>query len=109
MEGTAEQGSIVAPAQPSTIGAMAVVLMLGSGGDDILWAFQSGTIGAVAAGMAAVVVAPRRPAVAAILLSIALATSGAWLAFFVGTAVHLALTRPRALAWLGLPLGLYLV
>ena len=29
------------------LGAMAVVLMLGSGGDDILWAFQSGTIGAV--------------------------------------------------------------
>ena len=47
---------------------MAVMLLLGSGGDDILWAFQSGTIGAVAAGMAALVVAPRRPAVAAILL-----------------------------------------
>ncbi len=43
------------------LGAMAVVLMLGSGGDDILWAFQSGTIGAMAAGMAAVVVAPKRP------------------------------------------------
>jgi hypothetical protein len=90
------------------LGAMAVVLLLGSGGDDILWAFQSGTIGAVAAGMAAVVLAPRRPAVAAILLTIALATSGAALAFVVGTALHLAVTRPRALAWLALPLGLYL-
>ena len=90
------------------LGAMAVVLMLGSGGDDILWAFQSGTIGAVAAGMAALVVAPRRPAVAAILLTIALATSGASVAFLVGTAVHLALTRPRALVWLVLPIGLYL-
>ncbi len=29
---------------------MAVMLLLGSGGDDILWAFQSGTIGATAAG-----------------------------------------------------------
>ncbi len=91
------------------LGAMAVVLMLGSGGDDILWAFQSGTIGAVAAGMAAVVVAPRRPAVAAILLTIAMLTSGGWLAFLVGTAVHLVLTRPRGLVWLALPIGLYLV
>ena len=91
------------------LGAMAVVLMLGSGGDDILWAFQSGTIGAVAAGMAAVVVAPRRPAVAAILLTIAMLTSGGWLAFLVGTAVHLVLTRPRGLVWLALPVGLYLV
>ena len=91
------------------LGAMAVVLMLGSGGDDILWAFQSGTIGAVAAGMAAVVVAPRRPAVAAILLTIAMLTSGGWLAFLIGTAVHLVLTRPRGLVWLALPVGLYLV
>jgi hypothetical protein len=91
------------------LGAMAVVLLLGAGGDDILWAFQSGTIGAVAAGMAAIVVAPRRPAVAAILLTVALATSGAALAFVVGTAFHLAITRPRALAWLALPMGLYLV
>ena len=91
------------------LAAMAVVLLLGSGGDDILWAFQSGTIGAVAAGMAAVVIAPRRPAIAAILLTIGLATSGAALAFVVGTAFHLVLVRPRALAWLALPMGLYLV
>jgi len=89
------------------LGAMAVTLMLGSGGDDILWAFQSGTIGAVAAGMAAVVVAPRRPGLAALLLTIAMATSGASLAFFVATAFHLLLTRPRALVWLAIPLGLY--
>jgi hypothetical protein len=89
------------------LGAMAVMLMLGSGGDDILWAFQSGTVGAVAAGMAAVVVAPRRPAVAAILLTIALATSGGGLAFFIGTGFHLLLTRPRSLPWLLLPAGLY--
>jgi len=90
------------------LGAMAVMLMLGSGGDDILWAFQSGTVGAVAAGMAAVVVAPRRPAVAAILLTVALATSGVGLAFVVGTGLHLLFTRPRALPWLFLPVGLYL-
>ena len=90
------------------LGAMAVMLLLGSGGDDILWAFQSGTVGATAAGMAAVVVAPRRPAVAAVLLTIGLATSGAALAFLVGTALHLMLTRPRALLWLALPVGLYL-
>ncbi len=89
------------------LGAMAVMLLLGSGGDDILWAFQSATIGSVAAGMAAVVVAPRRPAIAAILLTVALATSGASLAFLVATGLHLALTRPRALAWLALPVGLY--
>lgn len=90
------------------LGAMAVMLLLGAGGDDILWAFQSGTVGATAAGMAAVVVAPRRPALAAILLTIALATSGAGLAFLVGTGVHLLLSRPRALPWLLLPVGLYL-
>jgi hypothetical protein len=91
------------------LGAMAVMLLLGSGGDDILWAFQSVTIGATAAGMAAVVVAPRRPAVAAVLLTIGLATSGSALAFLVGTALHLALTRPRALVWLAIPIGLYLL
>jgi hypothetical protein len=90
------------------LGAMAVMLVLGSGGDDILWAFQSGVVGATAAGMAAVGVAPRRPALAAVLLTIGLATSGAALAFLVGTALHLLLTRPRALAWLALPVGLYL-
>src|SRR5258705_12094205 len=70
------------------LGAMAVMLLLGSGGDDILWAFQSGTIGATAAGRAAVVVAPRRPAVAAILLTIGLATSRRGLAFLVGTVLQ---------------------
>src|SRR3954467_9982905 len=37
------------------LGAMAVMLFLGSGGDDILWAFQTATIGAVAAGIGAIV------------------------------------------------------
>jgi hypothetical protein len=90
------------------LGAMAVMLFLGSGGDDILWAFQSATIGAVAAGMGAILVAPRRPWAAAGLLTIAMATSGASLAFLVGTGVRLLLTRPRALAWLLVPAGLYL-
>ena len=91
------------------LGAMAIMLVLGSGGDDILWAFQSGTIGATAFGMGALVIAPRRPAVAAILLTIALSTSGIGLAFFVGTGFHLLLTRPRALPWLLVPLVYYLV
>jgi len=89
------------------LGAMAVVLVLGSGGDDILWAFQSATVGAVAAGMVAVVIAPRHPATAAVLLTVALATSGAALAFAAGTALHLLLTRPRALVWLLLPAVVY--
>jgi hypothetical protein len=90
------------------LGAMAVMLLLGSGGDDILWAFQSAAIGVVAAGIGAIVVAPRRPGLAAGLLVVALATSGGSLAFLVGTAVRLVLTRPRALPWLLLPTGLYL-
>jgi hypothetical protein len=94
---------------PWALGAMAVMLMLGSGGDDILWAFQMGTIGATAAGMGAIVVAPRRPALAAAFLTIALACSGVSLAFVVGTALHLLMTRPRGLAWLAIPVGLYLV
>jgi hypothetical protein len=89
------------------LGAMSVVLFLGSGGDDILWAFQSGTIGAVAAGMAAVVLAPRRPLAAALLLTVALATSGGALAFVAGTALHLLLVRPRALVWLAIPAVVY--
>ncbi len=91
------------------LGAMAVMLVLGSGGDDILWAFQSATIGAVAAGMGAIAIAPRRPGLAAGLLAIALATSGASLAFLAGTGVRLLLDRPRALPWLVLPTGFYLV
>jgi hypothetical protein len=87
---------------------MAVMLFLGSGGDDILWAFQTATIGAVAAGIGALVVAPRRPVLAAALLTIAMATTGASLAFLVGTGVRLLLTRPRALPWLVIPTGLYL-
>jgi hypothetical protein len=90
------------------LGAMAVMLFLGSGGDDILWAFQTATIGAVAAGIGALVVAPRRPGLAAGLLTIAMATTGASLAFLVGTGVRLLLTRPRALPWLMIPTGLYL-
>jgi hypothetical protein len=89
------------------LGAMAAMLVLGSGGDDILWAFQSASIGAVAAGIGAIVIAPKRPGLAAGLLTIAMATSGASLAFFVGTGVHLLLTRPRAVPWLLIPLGLY--
>jgi hypothetical protein len=90
------------------LGAMAVMLVLGSGGDDILWAFQSATIGAMAAGIGAMVIAPRRPGLAAALLAIAMGTSGASLAFLLGTGVHLLLTRPRALPWLLVPAGLYL-
>jgi hypothetical protein len=90
------------------LGAMAVMLLLGSGGDDILWAFQSATIGAVASGIAAMVVAPRRPALAAVLLTVAMATSGASLAFFFGTGLVLLLTRPRGLVWLLIPAALYL-
>jgi hypothetical protein len=90
------------------LGAMAVMLFLGSGGDDILWAFQTATIGAVAAGIGALVIAPRRPGVAAGLLTIAMATTGASLAFLVGTGVRLLLTRPRALPWLVIPTSLYL-
>jgi hypothetical protein len=90
------------------LGAMAVMLVLGSGGDDILWAFQTATIGAVAAGIGAILVAPRRPGLAALLLTIAMATSGASLAFYIGTGVRLLLTRPRAIPWLLIPFGLYL-
>ena len=90
------------------LGAMAVMLFLGSGGDDILWAFQSAAIGPVAAGIGAILVAPRRPGLAALLLTVAMATSGASLAFLVGTGVRLLLERPRALPWLLLPTGIYL-
>jgi hypothetical protein len=93
---------------PWALGAMAVMLVLGSGGDDILWAFQSASVGVVAAGIGAILVAPRRPGIAAALLTIAMATSGASLGFFVGTGVRLLLTRPRALPWLLIPAGVYL-
>jgi hypothetical protein len=94
--------------RPWALGAMLLFLLFGAGGENILWAFQMGFVGAMAAGMAAVVVAPRRPAVASALLCLGLATSGVALAFVVGTGVHLLLARPRAVAWLALPVGGYL-
>ena len=90
------------------LGAMLLFLLFGAGGENILWAFQMGFVGAMAAGMAALVIAPRQPALAAGLLCLGVATSGVALAFVVGTAVQLLLTRPRALAWLALPVGGYL-
>jgi hypothetical protein len=90
------------------LGAMLLFLLYGAGGENILWAFQMGFVGAMAAGLAAIVVAPRRPALAAGLLGLGLATSGVALAFVVGAGVHLLLTRPRQVAWLLLPVGGYL-
>jgi hypothetical protein len=62
----------------------------------------------MAAGLAALVIAPRQPVLAAGLLALGVVTSGVALAFVVGTAVHLILARPRAVAWLALPVGGYL-
>jgi hypothetical protein len=89
------------------LGAMLLFLLFGAGGENILWAFQMGFVGAMAAGTGAIIVAPRQPALAAVLLCLGVATSGVALAFVVGTAVQLLLTRPRASAWLALPLGGY--
>jgi hypothetical protein len=87
--------------------ALAVSLLmavLGAGSENILWAFQMGVVGALALGIAGVWISPRRPVVAAVLLTLSVVTNGVGLACIVGAGVHLAIARPRSLGWVLIPI-----
>ena len=80
--------------------AAALILVLGAGWDDILWAFQIGWLGSVAFGLGMLIVldgppSARRAPVAAGLLTGSLLFSGVGVPFAVAATVLLALDRDR--------------
>ena len=93
--------------------AAALVLVLGAAWDDLLWAFQIGFLGSVAAGLAMLLALDRESgrgdALAAVALGASLACSGLGAAFAVAAVTELAVGRRwRRLAIVcGPPLVLY--
>ena len=86
--------------QLPALAAGTLILFLGTGEDNLFWAFQMGFVGAATAGAWAIVLlvtsASRRAEVAAAaLLTAAVATQGTALFFLVAVAVMLALDPPR--------------
>jgi hypothetical protein len=91
-----------APAVWATAAAL-LMAVLGSGSENILWAFQVAPNLSVALGLIAVWIAPRRPGTAAALLTVSTLTQGVGLAFLAGAGLHLLLTRPRSVWWMAVP------
>ncbi len=86
-------------------GAMAaatLLLFLGSGFDNLLWAFQIGFVGSVALGLWALVVADR-PWLSALLLTLSIAMSSVGLFYVLPVALMI-----RSRVWVALPVLLYL-
>src|SRR5438093_10276457 len=73
----------------AAMAAALVMLVLGAGWEDLLWAFQVGWLSSMALGLGAVLALERRPALAAALLAVALAFAGTGVAFAVAMAVQL--------------------
>ncbi|HXN89886.1 MAG TPA: hypothetical protein VN906_00210 [Candidatus Sulfotelmatobacter sp.] len=84
------------------VAAAALLLVLGAGWEDMVWAFQMAWLASVAFGLAALLVLDRRPALAAGFLGVSLMFSAIGLFFAVAAAVQLALApdRRRDLRWL---------
>jgi hypothetical protein len=87
------------------IAAALLLLVLGAGWENLLWAFQIGFVGSMACGLGALLAieaATPRMWLAALLLFASLLFSGIGLFFLIAAAVWLALTpgRPRDLLWL---------
>jgi hypothetical protein len=89
------------------IACAALLLVLGAGWENLLWAFQVGFVGSVACGLGMLLAldgssSRRRMPAASLLLTGSLAFSGIGLAFAAAAAVQLALTpaRRRDLLWL---------
>lgn len=93
------------------VAAAALLIVLGAGWEDLLWAFQMAWLGSVAFGLGSLLLlqTPRRIAPATTLLAASLACSGIGLVFAVAAIVQLALTpqRRRDLLWLA-PVGVAL-
>lgn len=84
------------------VAAAALLLVLGAGWEDLVWAFQVAWLASIAFGLAALLVLDRRPALASGFLGVSLMFSAIGLFFAVAVAVQLALTpsRRRDLVWL---------
>jgi hypothetical protein len=92
------------------------LLVLGSGYQNLLWAFQIGFVGSVAAGTWGLVALEtdqrqRTAAVGVALLIVALASSGMGLSFVLAAAIRLAAdpTSRRGVLWLAIPAGVFAV
>jgi hypothetical protein len=104
-----------ASGQWPALGVGLIVLLLGSGFENLYWAFQIGFVGSLALGLAAVLVFDERPMrrmraiVGTTLLTTSVATSGIGLICCVAVGVELILDpqRRRATPWLLLPAFLY--
>lgn len=95
------------------LGAALLLLVLGAGWENLLWAFQIGFVGSVACGLGALLVIQTgspRMWLAMVLLFGSLMFSGIGLFFWVATAVWLALTpaRRQDLVWLA-PIAIALI
>ena len=94
--------------------AVAILLLLyGSGFENLYWGFQTGFVGATAAGIAALLALDRRDARGrwgvAVLLTIGLATAGVALAFCVAVAIESVVARRlrTMLVALAIPAAIY--
>lgn len=90
------------------VAAALLLLLLGAGWEDLLWAFQMAWLASVAFGLGALLLlqTPRRTPFAAALVAISLAFSGVGLVFAVAATVQILVTRDRRreLVWL-VPVG----
>jgi hypothetical protein len=94
------------------LGAALLLLVVGAGWEDLLWAFQMAWLASVACGLGALLLlqAPRKMAPATILLAASLSFSAIGVVFATAAGVQLLLTpaRRRHLWWLA-PLGVALL
>ena len=92
--------------------AATLLLFLGPAWEDLLWSFQMGFVGSLAAGLGALLAlerdTPRRNAAACALLVLSLLLSDVGLALVVSAAVAIALRRRPRQAWIPLvPVALF--
>jgi hypothetical protein len=93
--------------------ATVVVLFLGTAWQDLLWPFQIGFLGSIAAGLGALLALEREDrrgdVAAACLLTVSWACSGLGIPFLIGAAVDVAWTRSRVRrSWVvAVPVALY--
>ncbi len=96
------------------LGATAIVAILGSGFENLLWGFQTGFVGAVAAGLGALAVLDERPSTKSVaglvgLLVVGLMTAGIALVFLAAVGLEMLLRSEwrRRLPVLAIPAAIY--
>jgi hypothetical protein len=94
--------------------AAALLMFLGPAWEDLLWSFQIGFVGSLAAGLGALLAlerdTPRRNAAACGLLIVSIGLSDVGIALIVAAAVAVALRRRPGQAWIPLaPLSLFVL